>query len=173
MLFHHDKRFKHQKWQFKNVYAITIHGDHTWDATLYHPHTSAPEDIPEIVRPYADNYKYIMPLRGWIPLAKYDKGWVKFKRAMRSIFSNVRTGVILFHEDFLMEGKPFPISHAAAYHGEYDLMSPEFLKKVCESRLAANFSRSIDSHKLKLNWIIIAIVVMVVLGIFLKVTGVV
>ena len=166
------RKAKLAKWKFKEVYAVIIHNDHTWSATRYDPNETLPIMVPEPVQPYMHDYRYIMSLKGWIPLTKYDGAGAHFKAAIKRLLHPKRTGLIIFHEAFTDgDGKLFPISHAAAYKGEYDAMTPEFLKKVCESRLAANFSRSLDKKQLKLNWIIIAIVVMVVLGVLLKVTG--
>ena len=167
------KKSHKAKWRFKEVFAITIRKDiHTWEFTHYDPDETPDAMLDDHITPYARKYEYIMPLKGWNPGTKYDNPLKKFKRSLMNFFKPHRMGLILFSEDFTDgEGKMMPISHSAAYTGESDDVTPEFFQKVCESKLAANFSRSLDTKQMKLNWIIIAIVIIVALGIFLKVSG--
>lgn len=162
------------KWKFTVVYALTIYHDHTYGVTQYNPNKYEPADLPEHVRQYAEDYRYIMGLKGWVPLTKYDSFATRLKSRLVRIFKPRRVGILLFSEENLdLENKMRPIDHAFSYQAEYDKVSPEYLKKVCESKLASNFSSSIDKQAFKLNWILIMIIALVGLGILLKVMGVV
>lgn len=160
------------KWKFTDVYALTIYRDHTYGVDHYNPNFYDSSQLPEHIRPYAKDYRYIIPLRGWVPLTKYDGFMTKMKKGLKRIVKPKRNGLLLFAEEKTdHDGKMVPIDHAHSYQAEYDAVSPEYLKKVCESKLAANFSRSIDQPKVKMNWLIIAIVIIVALGVVLKLTG--
>ena len=162
------------KWKFTEVYALTIYHDHTYGVTKYDPNKYAPEDLPEHIRAYAEDYRYIMALKGWVPLTKYDGFGKRLKKRLIRIFKPRRVGVLLFSEDNLdLNNNMRPLDHAFSYQAEYDKVSPEYLKKVCESKLASNFSSSIDKQAFKMNWILIMIIALVGLGILLKVMGVV
>jgi len=162
------------KWKFTEVYALTIYDDHTYSVHQYNPNNFVPEDLPEHIRPYAEDYRYIMALKGWVPLTKYDSFTTRLRKRLKRIVKPQRVGILLFSEDHKdLQNKMRPIDHAFSYQAEYDKVSPEYLKKVCESRLASNFSSSIDKQAFKMNWILITIVGLVILGIILKVMGVI
>jgi hypothetical protein len=172
MLFIFYKRNRLKRWEFRDCYCITVNEDKTWTAIRYSPSIAIDSELPEHARPYMRDYRYIIPLKGWTPLTKYEGVFKKIRRVFRNLIKSRRIGMLLFAYDVVDGNKAMaPINHSHSYSGIYDEMSPEFLQKVCESKLASNFSKSLDTGKLKLNWIIIAIIIIVALAIILKLTG--
>lgn len=167
-----SSRHRLKKWEFRFVTAITINPDLTWTGIDYTPNMTPATDVPLHVRPYMNDYRFIIPMKGWIPLTKYEGFFTKLKRTMKYLLKSKKRGILIFSYDHLdKEQKMTPIDHIHSYSGEFDLISPELYEKECKSTLAANFTKSQDSGKIKLNWIIIAIIIIVALGIILKLTG--
>ena len=166
------KRRRFQRWEFRNATILTVNPDMTWTGINYVPNVTPESDVPEHARPYMNDYRYIIPMKGWIPLTKYESWTTKAKRVLKNLLKSKKRGLLIFSYDHVdVEGTMTPIDHIHSYRGDFDQISPELYEKECKSTLAANFTKSQDSGKLKMNWIIIAIVILVVLGIILKVTG--
>ena len=166
------KRHRFKRWEFREVTCITIKQDLTWEGINYIPNITDEKQLPEHARQYMNDYRYLIPMKGWIPLTKYDSFTTRMKRTLKNTFKSKKRGLLLFSYDHLDESKKMlPIDHIHSHKADYELITPELYEKECKSTLAANFTKSQDSGKLKMNWIIITIVILVVLGIILKVTG--
>lgn len=164
------------RWMYRQAFAIilrnpkTIPGPNgtpipgpgpTYEYHKYDPNTQD-DTLPEVIRPYAYRPEYFMQLTGWTPGGRYDKLFVKVIRTVRP----KRTALFVYDAETKR-----PITHGSA-ETAYAAVSPEFLKKITESRLAANFSKSLDRKATTGRIWIYAIVGVVILGVVLKITGV-
>lgn len=156
---------KRPKWRYRQAFAVVLRrapAGGLYDFYKYNPNIDADPALPEAVRPWGNQMEYIMQLRGWYPGGRYDPLRVKIKRA---IMPN-RTGILIYDQD-----RGAPVTHGSA-ETSYASVSPDMLKKLFESRLAANFAKSLDRRATTGRIWIYAIVGVVILGVVLKVSGV-
>lgn len=164
------RKAKLARWKFKDAYVMMLRTDKNGEKSerLYEFHRYNPNEgpdmyLPEAVRKYAYNSEFMMPLKGWMPGAKHESIPKKVKRAI----APKRTALVIFDQD-----AGLPVTHASA-EASYSAVSPELLQKIYESKLAANFSKSLDRKATTSRTWIFLIVGVVILGVVLKVAGVV
>ena len=156
---------RRKKWQYKQAYAVVLRRDKAgglYDFYKYDPNVDADPSLPEHIRPWGNRMDYLMPLRGWYPGGQHDPLREKLKR----VLFPQRTGILIYDTD-----RGEPITHGSA-ETSYSSVSPDLLKKLFESRLAANFAKSLDRKATTGRIWIYAIIGIVILGVILKVTGV-
>ena len=160
------RREKFPAWKYRQAYAVILRNPPGGPGPIYDYHQYDPnvpsDQFPEPIRSYAYNPEYFMQLTGWTPGGRYDPMRIKLRRMIKPR----KTALFLFDAE---TGRP--ITHGSA-ETAYSAVSPEFLKKITESRLAANFSRSLDRRATTGRIWIYAIVGVVILGVILKITGV-
>lgn len=155
------------KWKFKQACAFVLRTTQNADGKMYdfywyNPNTLPDPFLPEKVRKFCYNPEFMLPAKGWHPGFKYNRMGRKVKDA---IFPK-KTAFFLFDE-----ATGAPITYYDALQG-YDKISPEFLKKICESKLASNFTKFPDAFKAGTGRIwIFAIIGIVAIGVILKLTG--
>lgn len=158
------KRQKVPKWKFRRAYAVDLMRSSSGGLyEFYHYDPNVMDDsLPEHLRKYAYDPEFLLPLSGWTPGGRYDPIPQRIKRVLLP----KRTALMIYDSEANR-----PVTHGVA-ETSYSAISPEFLKRICESRLAANFSRSLDQRARTGRVWIYAIIGVVVLGVILKVTGV-
>ena len=154
------------KWKYRQAYAIILRRDPAgglYDFHKYDPNIEGGDPVlPEQVRPWGSRMEYIMPLKGWYPGGRYDR---RRTRIIRAILPK-RTGLLIYDAE-----RGSPVTHGSA-ETSYAAVSPDFLQKIFESKLAANFSRSLDKGDRTGRMWIYVIIGIVILGVILKMTGV-
>ena len=167
---------RYPKWMYRQAFAIILRNPKTIPGTdgkpipgpgptyEYHKYDPNAQDdtLPQEVRHFAYDREYYMQLTGWTPGGRYDKLLAKIIRTIRP----KRTALFIYDVETAR-----PITHGSA-ETAYAAVSPEFLKKITESRLAANFSKSLDRKATTGRIWIYAIVGVVILGVVLKIAGV-
>ncbi len=166
------------RWKYKEATAIVLRKDpkqksgdavHTgefdsyYDYYRYDPNGLPDMFLPEKIRKFCYDTKYLMSIKGWMVGGKHDRRGKKIKRA---IFPKKQA---LFIYD---EATDMPVIYSSALRTDYGLISPEFLKAICESKIAANFAKSLDKKQMRMNWLIYAVIGIVILGLILKLSGV-
>lgn len=162
------------KWKIKRVHAIILKAnptksadgvEHPYEFIDYDPNNDPLVALPEELRPYHHDFRVIMPLKGWIPGHKNKSLWYKLMFAMSG---KKKRGLLIYDETLKM-----PVSSSTGYNtNEYNRISPEFFKKICLSKLASNFSKSLNQMKLNKTWLIVGIAGLVGVVILLRIMGV-
>lgn len=153
------------RWCYRQAYAVVLRQSPAgglYDYHRYDPNIEGGDpSLPDDVRPWGSRMDYIMPLKGWYPGGRYDS---RRTRIWRAIWPK-RTGILIYDSE-----RGEPITHGSA-ETTYTAVSPDLLQKLFESRLAANFAKSLDRRATTGRIWIYAIIGIVVLGVILKVTG--
>jgi hypothetical protein len=166
------------RWKFKGATAIVLRQekktkegdalhdkpfDSYYDFYRYDPNDPTNWFVPENIRKFCYDTRYLMPIKGWHVGGKHDSWKKKLKRTILP----KKQALFIFDES-----TGLPVIYSSSLNTGFDRVSPEFMKALCESKIAANFSKSLDKKTTNIRTIMIFGIVAVVIVVFLRIAGV-